>query len=1115
MKLTQPAYRLKLSNILHFSPLLFELGAQILEIEGPAKIGKLTHYAAAYHYLNSVLQLLILGSVGIYLFLSLRLIEHYYQQLKFNRGDRHRFELTWLRRLLTGFGTFWTLWIPYTALNYFYYHHPLDGEIYYPLYLLFVILFIRITALVFLRQLPAIPVNASRISLPPTTDGSRQKGAWLKRTMNTERYYQDPELNLSSLAEKLGLNPHELSRIINTVYKKSFNDFVNEYRVREVIRKMQDPDYDHLTLQGIAFESGFNSKTTFHRLFKEMTGKSPAEYKSQQKKELPSYKLELRTHSEPVISNQNTTPKWSRRKLNRNYMFRNYVKMAWRNLLHNKVYSALNITGLATGMAVALLIGLWVFNQYSFDRFLPDYGQAYAVKVNYTNQHDGTHTVGTVAIPLADALRTSIPGIKYVAEADMDDFQTRNLTVGDKKLLIDGGTVAPDFLNIFRYPLLKGDGSNVLKDPYSIVLDQATSNSLFGNTDPIGRTIRIDNKHDVKVTGLMKNFPANSSFQFHFLIPYSYAEQTEDWVKNARTQWDNSSFEIFVGLQPGVTAAQVTAKIKNLIYENNPNVRAFKPEVFLHPLKDWHLYADFKNGKVAGGFIDYVRMFGIIGLLVLLIACINFVNLSTARSEKRAREVGVRKAIGSNRKDLIFQFLTESVLMTFAAFLLAVIFVQLALPQFNKLTGSLIQIPYGNPVFWCIMIGYVCATGLLAGCRPAFYLSSFNPVKVLKGALQIGKAATTPRKILVVLQFSCSVAFIISTVIIYKQIRYAKDRPIGYSADRLVSTFITKDLADHYESFKNDLVASGMVESVTKASSMVTNISWHTNIASWPGQMAGEQAINVGAIITDDNYFTTVGMKLLSGENFSSDYNTDTNNIIVNETAVRRMGLKAPINQLISFNGIKGRSKIIGVVKDALMESPFTAVEPLIFTHGEFGTQIIYRLTPGISQHTAIEKIGHIFNKYNPAYPFTYSFVNDAYDRKFNMETLVGKLAGVFAGLAIFVSCLGLFGLAAYVAEQRTKEIAVRKVLGASISQIWMMISADFILLVTISCVIASPVAWYFLRNWLQKYEYRITIGPTVFLLSAVITVLITLVTISFQAMKAALTNPVKSLRSE
>jgi putative ABC transport system permease protein len=795
-------------------------------------------------------------------------------------------------------------------------------------------------------------------------------------------------------------------------------------------------------------------------------------------------------------------------------MIKNYLKVVWRNMRNNKVYSALNIVGLATGMAVALLIGLWAINQYSYDRFLPNYQQAYVVKVNYTNSHDGTHTQDYVSIPLADVLRTTIPGIKYVAEADFVDFPSYDFMVGDKKLLINGGTAAPDFLKIFQYPLLKGNINSVFKDAFSIVIDESTAKSLFGSDDPINKIIKIDNQHDVKVTGVMKDFPANSSMQFHFLIPFSYAEQTQNWIKNARNQWDNNSFQIFVGLQPGVTDAQIAPKIKNLLYKNVPTARAYKPEVILHSLKDWHLYSDFKNGKVAGGFIDYVRMFSIIGALVLLIACINFVNLSTARSEKRAREVGVRKAIGSQRRDLIFQFLTESILMTFLAFLLSIVFVQLALPEFNTLTGSLVQIPYTNPDFWCIMTGYVLIIGLLAGARPAFYLSSFNPVKVLKGSIQIGKAGTLPRKILVVLQFSCSVAFIISTVIIYQQIKYVKDRPTGYSADRLVTTFMTKDLVNRYDALKNDLVASGMVENVTKASSLLTNIGWHSEIAKWRGQTAGEQKINVGAVIIGKNYFSTVGMKLAQGHDFLGNWKSDSSTILINESAVKRMGLKNPINQLITFSG--SQLRVIGVVKDALMESPFSPVEPSVFTPvNDWSSQVIYRLAPGVNPHKAIEKLGKIFDKYNPAYPFTYGFVNEAYDRKFNLETLVGKLAGVFAGLAIFVSCLGLFGLAAYVAEQRTKEIGIRKVLGASITQVWVLLSSDFIVLVTISCVIASPIALYFLTNWLQKYEYRITIGPGVFVLSAIMTIVITLITISFQAIKTALTNPVKSLRSE
>jgi len=795
-------------------------------------------------------------------------------------------------------------------------------------------------------------------------------------------------------------------------------------------------------------------------------------------------------------------------------MVKNYLKIAWRNIVNNKVYSAINILGLAAGMAVALLIGLWVFNEFSYDKFLPNYKQLYQVELNSTSQHDGEHTQTATNLPLVDVLRKEIPGIKYVAETDWVGMQWHDLLAGNKKLYMGGGAAHPDFLKIFQYPFEEGNARSALNDPYSIVLTEATAKALFGNEDPMNKYVRFDNSQNLKVTGILRDIPKNSTLQFAFLTPFSFKEQTESWMKGARTRWVNNSFNAYVELAPDVTYAEIAAKIKNIIYEHSPQMRPGKPEVILHPLADWHLYSDFKNGKEAGGFIEYVRMFSIIGILVLIIACINFMNLSTARSEKRAREVGVRKAIGSQRKDLIFQFLTESILITFIAFLFSILFTQLALPSFNELISSSISIPYGNPLFWGIMICYVLITGLLAGSRPAFYLSSFNPVQVLKGAIQVGKAAALPRKILVVLQFSCSIALIISTIIVYQQIQYAKSRPTGYSADRLMMTDMSGDLETHYAALRNDLLASGMVESVASASSPITNVYSHMSLDKWPGKSPGDESVNIGAISVSDSYLKTLGMTLVEGHDFSTSWSTDTNNVIVNEAVIRRIGLKNPINRLIDYSMGK-KMRIIGVVKDALMESPFFPVQPAIFNHGRGGNNIMYRLAKNANTQDAIQKITKIFNVYNPAYPYIYQFVDDEYNNKFHLEMLVGKLAGVFAGLAIFISCLGLFGLAAYVAEQRTKEIGIRKVLGASISQVWLLLSKDFIVLVMISCVIASPVALYFLRNWLQKYDYRITIGPGVFVLSAIVAVVITLITISFQAIKAALSNPVKSLKSE
>lgn len=796
-------------------------------------------------------------------------------------------------------------------------------------------------------------------------------------------------------------------------------------------------------------------------------------------------------------------------------MIKSYFKIAWRSIVNNKVYSAINILGLAAGMAVALLIALWVVNEYSYDKFLPNYKQVYRVQLNATSEHDGIHTYIGVSLPVAEVLRKEIPGIARVAETDWVGMQWHDLMAGEKKLYIAGGAVYPDFLKIFQYPFIKGNSKLALNEMHSIVLSESTAKALFGNADPMNKVIRFDNRDNLKVTGVMKDIPKNASMRFDFITPFSLKEQTESWMKDARTAWTNNSFNMYVELEAGVTQEQIASKIKNIVYDRSEQMRRGKPEVILHPLKDWHLYSDFKNGKAAGGFIDYVRMFSIIGLLVLIIACINFMNLSTARSEKRAREVGVRKAIGSQRKDLILQFLTESILITFLAFLFSMVITQLALPSFNTLTGSSIAIPFVNPLFWVMMALYVLITGLLAGSRPAFYLSSFNPVKVLKGAIQVGKAAALPRKILVVLQFSCSIALIISTIIVYQQIQHAKDRPTGYSADRMVMTDMSGDLESHFKELRNDLLASGTVENVASASSPITNIYSHTALEAWPGKAAGEEPVAIGSISVSPAYFKTLGMTLKEGHDFSEDWAADTSDVILNEAAIKRIGLKNPINQLVVWGGNKAPFRIIGVVKDALMDSPFTPVEPTIFNHGRGGNNIMYRLSKNINTHEAIEKIGKIFDTYNPAYPFIYKFVDDEYNSKFSLEVLVGKLAGVFAGLAIFISCLGLFGLAAYVAEQRTKEIGIRKVLGASISQVWLLLSSDFILLVMISCVIASPIALYFLNGWLQKYDYRITIGPGVFVLSAIMALVITLITISFQAIKAALANPVKSLRSE
>jgi len=777
--------------------------------------------------------------------------------------------------------------------------------------------------------------------------------------------------------------------------------------------------------------------------------------------------------------------------------------------MRGRGYSALNIFGLATGMAVALIIGLWVSNQYSYDKFLPDYDRLYQVRRNFYGNGD-TLNYGGSSLKLADALRNQVPEIESVAETDGGGMH--GLMVANQKLYMKGNAVAGNFLTMFQFTLLKGEAKNVLSDPYSIVLTESTAKALFGNEEALNKTVRYDNKNDLKVTGVLRDIPANSTLQFNFLVPFSYLESTDDFVKKARSAgfgWTN--FATYVQLKPGVSYAQAALKIRDLQKTEKDNSMAMSTNIILDPIKNWHLYDNFDGGKPVAGFIEYVRIFTIIGILVLLIACINFINLTTARSEKRAKEVGVRKAIGSGKKELVLQFLIESALLTFIAFIFSILLVQLALPSFNTLTGGTIKIPFTNASFWIITLSGVLLTTLAAGSRPAFYLSSFLPAKVLKGTVQVGKAATLPRKILVVLQFSCSIALIISTFIIYQQIQHARDRPSGYDKNRLVMTDMNEDLVRNYVAIKNEIKEKGIAAMITTASRNVTTSGSHRDVDEWAGKRPGE-SVDMGYIHVTDDYFNMLGMAMKEGRNFSG--NSDTLNVIFNEAAVKLLRLAHPVNEVITY--IDTRLKIIGVVKDALMASPFAPADPTVFMYEAKPQDVMmYRLSAGIKTQDAIAGLTSIFNKYNPAYPFNYEFADDSYAAKFSLEVLVGKLAGLFAALAIFISCLGLFGLAAYMAEKRTKEIGIRKVLGASIPQVWLLLSKDFILLVLISCVIASPVALYFLSGWLQKYDYRISISPFVFIIAGIAAIIITIITISFQSIKAAVANPVKSLRTE
>ena len=798
-------------------------------------------------------------------------------------------------------------------------------------------------------------------------------------------------------------------------------------------------------------------------------------------------------------------------------MLETYIRTAWRGIIRNKVYSGLNIFGLAIGMAVALLIGLWIYYQCSFDRFTSGYAQAYQVKYNFSDNGD-VRTSPEIAIPLADALKNDIPEIHRVALAfGPDNYGSGSniLQVGDKKISPVQLTADDDFLKIVQLPLLAGSADDALNGRNDIVLTESVARALFGNTDCVGKLILEDSSSTWKVTAVLKDLPPISTLQFGYIVPWRSFNR--GWVKTASTNWNqNLGFKLYASLKPNVSYAQVAPKIRGLVEKYAPATYSMmKQQVIMQPMADWHLYNVYKNGVAAGGLIDYIWMFGVIGILVLVIACINFTNLSTARSEKRAREVGIRKVIGSTRKALIAQFLMESVILTFISFGLSLILVQLVLPSFNTLAGTHINIPYTNGWFWLIMVSYVLLTGLLAGSRPAFYLSSFQPVKVLKGKIAIGTSAIQSRKVLVVLQFTCSVALITSTIVVYQQIQYGLNRPRGYDPNRLL---FTEGWGIRFAGLKQEVMETGVVSSITRSLSPVTDSYSHDNVDDWPGRLANETFSPAGLAVGDTDYFKTVGMQLLAGRNFSGKPYDDTASVILNEAAVKRMRLKQPLNQYIHWqlSWVPGNLRVIGVVKDALTNAPFAPAEPAIYVwQPGWSFTTTYRLSPNVPTSVALERLRPIFNKYHRDFPFQYHFVDEKYAEKFAMEKLVGRLAGIFAALAIFISCLGLFGLIACVAEQRTREIGIRKVLGASVSQVLVLITKDFIVLVGISCVIASAVAYYYLQHWLDSYYYRIDLGAGVFVGAAAGAILIAIVTVSFQAVKAAVKNPIDSLRAE
>jgi putative ABC transport system permease protein len=791
------------------------------------------------------------------------------------------------------------------------------------------------------------------------------------------------------------------------------------------------------------------------------------------------------------------------------YMLKNYFRMAWRNLLKSKTYTAINMVGLATGMAVALLIGLWIGDELSFDTYHRNHARLAQVMDTQINNNKKT-TSGQLAIPLRNELATKY-GDQFKQLALTSQAFPITIIAGEKRIVQTGMFAQAAFPAMLT--LKKSAGSlDGLNDPSSMLLSQSFAKALFGNKDPINRVVSLDGRLNVKVTGLYEDLPDNTT-----LAPVKYLLSWNQYISiggmgDAQTNWGNHSFYLYALMNDKADVDKTSAAIKDIPGQHLPGS---KEEIFLYPMDKWHLYSDFKEGKIAGGRIQFVWLFGIIGAFVLLLACINFMNLSTARSEKRAKEVGIRKALGSLRGQLIGQFLSESVLVALLSGILAIFLVQLSIPFFSGLAGKQMSIPWATPLFWILVLGFTLVTGLVSGSYPAFYLSGFQPIKVLKGIFRTSRFAALPRKVLVVVQFTVSVALIIGTLIVFKQIQYAKNRPAGYSRAGLITIDMHSPNAyKNYEPIRNDLLQKGAIADMAESSSPSTHIGSNYGDIDWRGKDPRSIAMFGMVAITHD-FGKTIGWKLARGRDFLRDYPADTGAFILNETAAKLTGFKNPVGETMQW---QGKAHVItGIVKDLVMESPYAPVKPTIFflQYDDWLGFATVKINPQMPVRDALAAIEPIFKKYNPDIPFDYQFTDEAYAKKFSDEERIGQLATFFAVFAILISCLGLFGMASFVAEQRTKEIGVRKVLGASVFSLWGLLSREFVALVVISCLVAVPIAGYFLHQWLQQYEYRTAISAWIFVTAGGGALLITLLTVSYQAIKAAVANPVKSLRTE
>jgi putative ABC transport system permease protein len=786
-------------------------------------------------------------------------------------------------------------------------------------------------------------------------------------------------------------------------------------------------------------------------------------------------------------------------------MLKNYLRIIYRNLLRSKVFSILNIAGLAVGMAAAILIGLWVQNERSTDRFYKNTDRLYQLysRDKFNGQ---THAWPSTPEVLKPVLQTNYPEVETSTRYAFINFL---VSAGEKRFVLSGSFADSSFLTMFDFPFLEGNAAALSRGGSSIILTEQLARNLFGKEDAMGKTVRIDSTDDFTVAGVLKDLPANTSFNFQYLLPWSYREK----LRFSDLGWGSSSISTFVQLRPGASQTLFDQKIGRVIIDHSDETT----QVFTQPMNRLYLYDRDDNGHLVAGRIGTVRLFTLIAIFILLIACINFMNLSTARSERRAREVGIRKVMGAYRGALLLQFIGESILFSLAAFVLAQLLVQISLSGFNQLVGRTLSVDYGDRGYWLFAAGFVLVTGTIAGSYPALYLSSFRPAVVLRGSFRKVNALVTARKALVVLQFTFAIILIIGTIIIERQIEYGKDRDAGYDRNNLVYTFTNGAIANHFDLIKQDLIRSGAAVGVTRSANPITR-RWSSGWGyRWQGSTETDTKIQFVQLGSDADFVKTTGVALLQGRDIDvKEYPSDSTAMLLNQSAVKAMQLKNPIGKIVSRDG-DHRWTVVGIIKDFILESPFEShINPMMITGPTRFFQVIHiKLNPSNTTAADLALAGKIFKQYNPLYPFEYYFADEYYARKFELETRSGTMAVLFAGLTIFISCLGLFGLASYMAENRIREIGIRKLLGASVGGIATLLSKDFAKLVFVSILLASPIAWFAMDHWLQDYTYRIHIGPWIFIAAGGLAMFIALLTVCYQAIRAAMANPVKSLRAQ